>query len=105
MTIKKQILEILIKKESTALEISAELTELAISVPKKRLWSYLSILLNKDKKIEIVNDKKPYIYRATIPMRYLKDLYNFMSDENKCIIQNFQEKDLELVQTIKELIK
>lgn len=105
MTIKKQILELLTKKELTALEISAELTESALSVPKKRLWSYLSILLNKDKKIEIINDKKPYKYRAITPKALLKRLYDFMSDENKCIIQNVQEKDLELVQTIKELIK
>lgn len=98
-TIKSRILELLTEKELNALEISSDL-----SIPKENLWSYLSILKNENK-IIIVNEKKPYKYSANTPKALLKRLYDFMSNENKCMIKNFQEKDLKLVQTIKEMIK
>ena len=94
-----KILELLTEKELTSLEISANL-----GIAKDILYPKLC-RLKKEHRIMKTNDKKPYKYRAIIPKALLKQLYDFMSDENKCMIRNFQEKDLELVQTIKEMIK
>ena len=94
-----KILELLTEKELTSLEISAKL-----GIAKDILYPKLS-RLKKEKRIIKINTKKPYKYIAITPKALLKQLYDFMSDENKCTIQNFQEKDLKLVQIIKEMIK
>ena len=99
MVIKKQIIELLTKKELTALEISAEL-----GVPKKRLWSYLSILLNTDKKIEIVNDKKPYKYKAITPKALLKQLHSIMN-KRMDFVEEPSENEIQIIKTIEEMIK
>ena len=93
------ILELLTEKELTSLEISANL-----GIAKDILYPKLS-RLEKENRIKKINKKKPYKYKTITPKALLKQLYDFMSDENKCTIKNFQEKDLELVQTIKEIIK
>ncbi len=94
-----KILELLTEKELTSLEISAEL-----GIAKDILFPKIT-RLRKEHRIMRINKKKPYKYKTITPKALLKQLYNFMSDENKCTIKNFQEKDLELVQTIKEMIK
>ena len=97
MTIKKQILELLTKKELTALEISAEL-----QIPKKRVWSYLSILKNEGK-IETINDKKPYIYTAITPKALLKQLYSIMRDK-MTPRESLNDFEFNIVIKIEELI-
>lgn len=93
-------MELLSNKELTALEISAEL-----GIPKKNLWSYLNTLV-KDKRIERINVKKPYIYRAITPKAYLKQLYYLMGDLMEVKpdkINDFIQKET-LITKIKEII-
>lgn len=97
-TIKKRIIELLTIKELTALEISSELL-----IPKNNLASYLSVL-KKEKRIITITDKKPYKYKANTPLRYLIDLYRLMSNKTG-FSENPNDRDIELIKQIEEMIK
>ena len=100
MTKLEKIMELLADKELTSIEIASKL-----NIPKNNCASYLNTL-KKDGRIVRTNDNIPYRYKlAKKPIELLKQLYEFMSNENKCKIKNYQEKDLELIRTIKEMIK
>ena len=58
MTIKNNIIELLSRKELNSIQISSEL-----QVPKQNLWVYLKTLVD-ERKIERINDKKPYKYKS-----------------------------------------
>jgi len=98
MTKKHDVLELLSKKELGALNI-AEQTSIKIDV----ILVYLSNLA-KENKIEIVNDKKPYIYRAKIPLRYLVDLHSIM-DKRMKFTEKPNEYEIEIIKTIEVMIK
>ena len=102
MTKKDKIIGLLTNETLTSLEISEKLKNIDIEIKQENLWSYLSIL-KAEGKIKIVNDKKPYKYRAYTPLSFLKQLYDFMS--NKCEVSEVDESDIDLLETIEEMIK
>lgn len=88
---KKQILELLTKTELTSSKIH-ELTE----IDKQHVYIYLNSLL-KDKKIERLNDKKPYIYFAVKTKEYLAFLNDFFKDNVEYLM-----KDPEIVKFVEK---
>ena len=99
MSIKNKILELLlVKEELTSLEITKEL-----GIGSDTIWVYLNKLY-KEKKIERITDKKPYVYRSITPLAYLKRICKLMND--KLEFNKVPDKeDKELVIQIMELIK
>ncbi len=103
MTDKQKILDLLKESELTTLQIEERLG-ISIDIIRTNVWR----LKHENKIKEIGKDGKFKIYMAIKkedPVILLKQLYDFMSDENKCTVKNFHEKDFELVQNIKEMIK
>ena len=88
---KNQILELLTKTELTSSKIH-ELTE----IDKQHVYIYLNSLL-KDKKIERLNDKKPYIYFAIKTKEYLAFLNDFFKDNIEYLM-----KDIEIVKFVEK---
>ncbi len=99
MSIKTRILELLVKEELTSAEISVKL-----GIKSNDTWVHLNAL-NSQNKVKRINDKKPYVYKAITPLAYLKRLYEFMSNENKCDLKNLDESDISLLEAIKEVLK
>ncbi|MFW9971904.1 MAG: hypothetical protein ACFFDF_17075 [Candidatus Odinarchaeota archaeon] len=97
MTIVKDIIDLLETKEMTTAEVA---TKLKIKVAN--CSSYLNTLMN-DRRITRIPDKMPFTY--TTPKLLLKQLYEFMSNEEKCILKDIDESDINLFETIKEVIK
>ena len=98
MSIKSKILELLAKEELMSSEIAKKL-----EVGSDMIWVYLN-KLNKEKKIERITEKKPYIYRAITPLAYLKRICKLMND--KMEFNKVPDKeDRELVIQIMEMIK
>ncbi len=100
---KKQILELLTKTELTSSKIH-ELTE----IDKQHIYIYLNSLL-KDKKIERLNDKKPYIYFAVKTKEYLAFLNDFFKDNLDYLmkdpkIDKFIEKNEKIFNKIEKVI-
>lgn len=98
MTNKNKIVELLSKQDLTSSEVSKKL-----GIKINSVHVYLNSLI-KTGKIQRITDKKPYLYRANTPLTYLKQLYEFMSDEKKCELKDFTETDKELMIKIEELI-
>lgn len=71
---KDQVLELLTKTELTSSKIH-ELT----GIDKQHVYIYLNSLYN-EKKIERLNDKKPYTYFAVKTKEYLTFLNDFFKD-------------------------
>ncbi len=100
---KDQILELLTKTELTSSKIH-ELTE----IDKQHVYIYLNSLL-KDKKIERLNDRKPYIYFAVKTKEYLAFLNNFFKDNINYLMKDpkivkFVEKNEKLFNKIEMVI-
>ena len=100
---KNQILELLTKTELTSSKIH-ELTE----IDKQHIYIYLNSLL-KDKKIERLNDKKPYIYFAVKTKEYLAFLNDFFKDNIDYLmkdpkIDKFIEKNEKIFDKIEKVI-
>ena len=100
---KDQILELLTKTELTSSKIH-ELTE----IDKQHVYIYLNSLL-KDKKIERLNDRKPYIYFAVKTKEYLTFLNNFFKDNINYLMKDpkivkFVEKNEKLFNKIEMVI-
>ncbi len=92
-----KIIELLLKEELTAEEISEKL-----NMTKKNVWIYLSNLKN-DKRIIVVNDKRPYKYRAVKPLELLKQLYGIMIEYMKPI-KPLEDTKKEILKTIGGMI-
>ena len=100
---KKQILELLTKTELTSSKIH-ELTE----IDKQHVYIYLNSLL-KDKKIERLNDKKPYVYFAVKTKEYLAFLNDFFKDNIEYLmgdpkIDKFIEKNEKTFDKIERVV-
>jgi len=98
MSIKKIILELLVKEELTSAEISEKL-----GIKSNDTWVHLYDLYNQNKVKR--TGKRPYVYNAITPLAYLKKLYEFMSNENKCDLKNLDESDISLLEAIKEVLE
>ena len=79
---KDQILELLTKTELT----SSKIHEL-MGINKQHVYIYLNSLL-KDKRIERLNDKKPYIYFAVKTKEYLAFLNDFFKDNIEYLMKD-----------------
>ena len=99
---RNKLLELLKVETLTTKEIVEKL-----KIPIEHIWTYLSQFMKEGKVLKVGKQGKYNLYKAVEdnPIKLLRQLYNFMSDKNKCEIKDFQDNDLELVQTIKELIK
>jgi len=100
---KNQILELLTKTELTSSKIH-KLTE----IHKQHIYIYLNSLL-KDKKIERLNDKKPYVYFAVKTKEYLAFLNDFFKDNLDYLmkdpkIDKFIEKNEKIFDKIEKVI-
>ncbi len=98
ITIINEILELLTERESTSLEISADL-----GIVKDILYPKLSRLL-KESRIIRTNDRKPYKYRAVIPRALLKQLHSIMIKRME-FIENPSENEILIINTIEKVIK
>ena len=96
---KNKITELLSKQDLISSEVSKKL---GIKIDNVHVYLYDLLKVGK---IQRINDKKPFIYRAITPLAYLKQLYEFMSDEKKCELKNYTELDKELMIKIDEFIK
>lgn len=102
MTIRKDIIKLLGNEELTAKEIS-----LNMNMKLNNIKSYVSIL-KKSNRIKIVNDKKPYKYKAVLTnlhlLKLLKQLHSIMKD-----IMDFNmkpnEKQIEIIKKVEAEIK
>jgi len=72
-SINETILNILETEELTTTEIAEKM-----KVKKEKLWTYISVLLKKEKIIK-VNNKKPYIYTSRTPEAIIYRLYLIMT--------------------------
>ena len=79
---KDQILDLLTKTELTSSKIH-ELT----GIDKQHVYIYLNSLYN-DKKIERLNDKKPYTYFAVKIKEYLAFLNDFFKDNIEYLMKD-----------------
>ncbi|KKK86773.1 hypothetical protein LCGC14_2759850 [marine sediment metagenome] len=98
MSIKNNIVELLVKEELTSSEISERL-----GVKSDKIWVYLNTLF-KENKVERITDKKPYVYRAITPLARLRRLIKLMNEKMDFIKPAINE-DLELIEQIEEMIK
>lgn len=100
---KDQILEILTKTELTSSKIH-DLT----GFNKQHIYIYLNSLL-KEKKIERLNDKKPYLYFAVKTKEYLLFLNDFFKDNIEYLMEDpkivkFVEKNEKIFNKIEMVI-
>lgn len=98
MSEKNRIINLLTKETLNSTEVSKKL-----GIQINSVYVYLNNLL-KENKVERITDKKPYKYRAITPIAYLKRLYEFMSDVQKCDVKEITELDIDFLTKIKELI-
>ncbi len=98
LSINERILKVLETEELTTTEIAEK-----IGIEKEKLWSYISILLKREKIIKI-NDKKPYIYTSITPEAVVYRLYSMMTTKMKAK-EKLNEIELRFVDIIEEMIK
>lgn len=99
ITIINKILELLTESELTSLEIAIKL-----GIDKDILYPKLS-RLNKENRTMRTNNKKPYKYIAITPKALLKQLYEFMSDKDKCELKDINDSNINLFGIIEKVIK
>lgn len=102
MSNKYKILELLKVDKLTVKEI-VDKTEFK----ENDVRTYIHRLL-KDNLIKQIGKKDRYcLYEAVEndSIELLKQLYNFMSNEKKCVLNEVDESDLDLMNRIKEVIK
>lgn len=98
MSIKSKILKLLAKEELTSSEVSEKLY---VKLDNVRI--YLNTLF-KENKVERITKKKPYIYRAITPLRYLIDLHSIM-DKRMDFTEKPTESEQQIILKLEELIK
>jgi len=97
VSIKNSIVQLLVKEELTSSEIAKRL-----GIKSENVWIYLNNL-HREKKVERITEKKPYVYRATTPLAYLRRLCALMGKMEYSEVPNAE--DFELVKKVGELIK
>ena len=103
VSIKNKIIGLLTKEDLTSAEIFKKLKDENLEIDKDKIWVSLNTL-NHENKVVRITDKKPYLYKAITPLALLKQLYDIM--ENKMdFVKSAVNEDLELLKTIKEVIK
>ena len=103
MTKKEDIINLLIDKHLTALQIHEKL-----NIPKDKLWIYLNTLKN-EKKIVVINQKKPYIYKAITPLALLNFMNELFKNNIEYLMENpeidkFIEQNEDTFNKIEEMI-